>query len=237
MRHHFFALCPKEKMKRDGATISLWQDTTPEPFTGSREPGSVTYDVLIAGGGITGVTTALMLQKRGKKCIIAEAHTLCFGTTGGTTSHINTFLDTGYHIIREKFGTEATQLVAKATNASRDLFQQLVHEYNIDCGFEEKDGFLYAVDDQQAKQLDEIYKASKEAGVEVDYATSIPVPVPFTKAIVYRRQAQVHPSRYVTALAKAFEQAGGVILENCFVEQVKKSDADLRVNTTKGEIR
>lgn len=33
------------------------------------DPGTV-YDVLIIGGGITGMTAALMLQNAGKKCLL-----------------------------------------------------------------------------------------------------------------------------------------------------------------------
>jgi threonine dehydrogenase-like Zn-dependent dehydrogenase len=59
-------------MKRDGATISLWQDTVQDvSFAGNISADS--FDVLIVGGGITGITTGLLLQKSGKKCIIAEA--------------------------------------------------------------------------------------------------------------------------------------------------------------------
>ena len=68
-------------MKRDGFTTSLWQ-TIPD-YNATTSPSTDTeYDVLIAGGGITGITTGLLLQKAGKKVVIAEAHSLCFGTTG-----------------------------------------------------------------------------------------------------------------------------------------------------------
>jgi glycine/D-amino acid oxidase-like deaminating enzyme/nitrite reductase/ring-hydroxylating ferredoxin subunit len=224
-------------MKRDGATISLWQDTVADTTFPGGTTGETIYDVLIVGGGITGVTTALLLQKAGKQCLIAEAHNLCFGTTGGTTSHINTFFDTSYDSIQSDFGTDATQLIAKATNQSRDLFAQNVETYSIDCGYEEKDGYVYAVDEQQAEQLDKMYKASLEAGVAVEYVNEIPVPIPFVKAMVYRRQAQVHPTRYVQALAKAFEALGGTILENCPVENFDKENDVLQVRTANGTIR
>jgi glycine/D-amino acid oxidase-like deaminating enzyme len=48
---------------------------------------------------------------------------------------------------------------------------------------------------------------------------TIPVPIPFQKAISYPGQAQFHPTNTVLALAKAFEEAGGVILQNCHVDQ------------------
>jgi hypothetical protein len=224
-------------MKRDGATISLWQDTVPDSSFPATNATGTTYDVLIAGGGITGITTALLLQKAGKNCLLAEAHNLCFGTTGGTTSHINTFLDTSYDIIQSDFGTEATQLIAKATNQSRELFKQHVAEYNIDCDFEEKNGYLYAVDEQQAIKLDKIYQASKEAGVAIDYVQDIPLSIPFVKAVVYSQQAQVHPTRYVQALAKAFTNLGGMIVENCPVESFDSEDEILSIKTGQGTIK
>ena len=59
-------------MKRYGATISLWQDTVANFTATSANAFETTFDVLIASG----VTTALLLQKEGKKCVIAEAHNL-----------------------------------------------------------------------------------------------------------------------------------------------------------------
>ena len=75
------------------------------------------YDVIIVGGGITGISTGLLLQKAGKKCIIAEAKTIGFGTSGGTTAHLNTFMDSPYNEIAKNFGEDNAQLVC--TSAKR----------------------------------------------------------------------------------------------------------------------
>ena len=83
---------------RDGNCKSLWQDTAEAYQTVNRADAEL-YDVIIAGGGITGISTALQLQKAGKKCLVLEANNLCFGTTGGTTAHLNTLLDTTYNRI------------------------------------------------------------------------------------------------------------------------------------------
>ncbi len=222
-------------MKRDGATVSLWQDTVGDvSFTQTAFENN--YDVVIAGGGITGVATALMLQTKGKKCAIAEAKTLCFGTTGGTTAHINTFFDTDYATVQKDFSSEAAQLMAKAAKQSQALFKQNIATHNIECGFAEKDGYLYAVEESQVGELDDIYEASLQAGVDVEYVSEIPVPVSFIKAIVFRGQAQIHPTRYVQALAKAFESAGGVIMENCRVTDVSKTEQGLEITTANGTL-
>ncbi len=73
-------------MNRDGQTRSIWQDAGAPDYA----PQNIwhqenVYDVVVIGGGITGVTTALRLQEGGVKCILAEAPNLGYGTTRGTT--------------------------------------------------------------------------------------------------------------------------------------------------------
>lgn len=223
-------------MKRDGSLTSLWQDKM-EPYQPvSADFAGKTFNVMIVGGGITGITTALQLQKAGKRCILAEAYDLCFGTTGGTTAHLNNFFDTTYEQISSKFGEDDAQVVARAASQALELYRNNIEEYKIDCGYEQKDGFLFARDEKQVEELDKIYEASKKAGVDVAYTDRIPVPVEFKKAIVYHEQAQVHPSRYVYALARAFEEAGGVILNQCRVQDFKETTRALEVETSRGVI-
>lgn len=224
-------------MKRDGASISLWQETAELLSSGNTAIPDKVFDVLIVGGGITGITTGLLLQKAGKSCLIAEAHNLCFGTTGGTTAHLNTFFDTSYDQVIKDFGEHNAQLLAKAAHQSLDLFKQHVAEYAIDCGYEEKEGYLYAQDEKQVDELQKILDGSLKAGVTVGYSDKIPVPVPFKKAIVYSGQAQIHPSRYVVALAKAFKEAGGVLLEHCSTGHFAKDKDILLVDSQLGSIK
>jgi hypothetical protein len=223
-------------MKRDGASTSLWQNNQPDYQSTNQHEYDKVYDVVIVGGGITGITTGLLLQKAGRSCLIAEAHSLCFGTTGGTTAHLNTFLDTDYDQIKSDFGEHGAQLVGQATRQALDLFKQHVTEYNIDCGYEEKDGYVYAKDEKQTEQLQKIFEASQQAGVAVAYTDSIPVPIEFEKAIVYSGQAQIHPARYVYALAKTFEDAGGVLLQDCLVHNVDGKEV-LDIETNRGGMK
>ncbi|RYY92029.1 MAG: FAD-binding oxidoreductase, partial [Chitinophagaceae bacterium] len=201
-------------MQRDGATTSLWQSQVPDHSSAPGAAPGGAVDVLIVGGGITGLTTALLLQQAGKQCVVAEAHTLCYGTTGGTTAHLNSFFDTTYDRVESNFGEEGARLLHTAARAALDLVKRNIAEFAIDCGHSDRDGYVYAQTEEQEQQLDKAFEASVNAGAEVAYVDSIPVPFPFRKAIVYRRQAQFHPTRYVMGLAKAFESLGGRILQD-----------------------
>ncbi|QHS63832.1 FAD-dependent oxidoreductase [Chitinophaga agri] len=220
-------------INRDGAQTSLWQGNVQSYLTTNRADRHKKYDVVIIGGGITGITTGLLLQEAGKQCLIVEAEELGFGTTGGTTAHLNTLLDVPYYVIAQNFGEENAKHVAHATAEALNLIRNNVTRFNIDCGFQEADAYLFAQDEDQEKELDKIRKSSADAGLNIDYITDIPVTVPFRKAVRATGQAKFNPLLYIQGLAKAFEAAGGTIIQQCRVINVTEDDT-MKVATTSG---
>lgn len=206
---------------RDGANASPWQG---ELIPSASGPYGNDYDCLIAGGGITGLTAALRLQQAGKSTIIAEANNIGFGTTGGTSAHINTFADTTYAETESAFGSEGAQLFADAISEGFGLIKQNIDSLNINCDYESKPGYVYAETDKEAKQLDDIYNGALKVGIAVKYANEVPTPVKYQKALFFDNQAQFDPLKYLSGLADAYIKAGGRILENARVEQVETNE-------------
>lgn len=222
-------------LTRDGLLPSPWKRASTDSSELAKTSDTridYSWDVLIVGGGITGLTTALLLQEAGLACAIAEAHTIGFGTTGGTTAHINTMLDTPYHTIESNFGASAAEIVANAACAARDLIARNVAHYQIACDFEYKEGVLFAQTEKEAAELEKIYTASRRAGVEVEPIDHIPVPLKFQTAIAYHKQAQMHPINYVRALADRFTSNGGAIFEHTPVMGSKRIGDLHQVETT-----
>jgi glycine/D-amino acid oxidase-like deaminating enzyme/nitrite reductase/ring-hydroxylating ferredoxin subunit len=223
-------------MQRDGACQSIWQTSLPDyKARASYIPVGI-QDVVIIGGGITGVSTALLLQKAGKRCVLVEANNIGFGTTGGTTAHLNTFLDSSYAQIEKNFSTEDAALIATGARQAIDLIKQHIEEYNIHCLFRELPGYLFSTDEKQSKELDEIITASKKVGVQVDYTNNSVLPIPYHKIALWEGQGQFHPLQYLYGLAKAFEDAGGVLLQNCRMLHAADNET-IDVVTTKGNIK
>lgn len=207
---------------RDGSNTSPWQSGEAMPPAKSSLYGDDRFDILIVGAGITGTTAGLLLAKAGKRVLIAEAHRPGFGTTGGTSAHINTFADTTYKEAESAFGKEGAQLFADAINEGFALIKQNIDQYKIDCDYAIKPGFLYAETDDEVKQLDDIYNGAMNVGVQVNYTEDVPVPLKYKKALQFAGQAQFHPLKYLKALQKQFEAAGGVLLEDTLVDSVSK---------------
>ena len=66
---------------------SIWTRTARLPRFKGLE-GDLKTDVLVIGGGITGLLCAWMLKRAGADCAVVEAGRICGGTTGGTTGKI-----------------------------------------------------------------------------------------------------------------------------------------------------
>ncbi|WP_374442949.1 FAD-dependent oxidoreductase [Epilithonimonas sp.] len=222
-------------MNRDGVRKSIWQEeikSFPPAFNFETE-----YDVAIIGGGITGISTAYELQKRGKKCVVIEASNIGFGTTGGTTAHINNFLDTTYSEAIKKYGLEDAKLLFQSANEAIGIIEKNISDNHIDCDYEKKTGQLFALDDQQARQLDDMVEGAEKVGCKMLPASDISYPFPFVKAVEIPGQAQFHPIKYITALCQSFLNAGGTIVENCFCKNHSEENEWVVISTSRGIIR
>ena len=195
------------------------------------------FDVVIIGGGVTGVTTALQLQKAGKKCILIEAQNLGFGTTGGTTAHLNTVLDESYDRIMKNHGEANAKRVADTARNAIERIRRNIEEYNIECDYKEVRGYMYAQTYTQAEELEKILDASKKVGEKMEYTDTVPVTIPFQKAVVFEKQAQFNPIKYLYSIAEAFENVGGIILQECRATDVTVTDGVAIVSTYKTEVR
>lgn len=220
-------------INRDSYTTSLWQDSV-EPYQElNKADYSKNYDVIIIGGGITGITTALLLQSEGKDCLLIESNNIGYGTSGGTTAHLNTLLDIPYYTMQQNFGKPEAAQVYRSVEEALNLIKYNVERYNIDCGFKTADAYLFAQDQDQEKELDKVMETSNESGLQMSFTQQIPVPIPFTKAAKAGGQAKFSPLPYIHGLAKAFEDAGGTIVQQCRVTDVDNA-AHVIVNTDCG---
>jgi len=222
-------------MNRDGAMQSAWQQEVKEFGT----PPTIQehYDVAIVGAGITGLTTAERLQAAGLNCIVLEAANIGYGTTGGTTAHLNNFFDSSYDEVIKNFGEEEARLLARAGEEAIEAIRFNVQQYQIDCDFAMKTAYLFATDPDQEEQLESLVDGTRKAGIAVEFDNQAVFPIPFKKQARIGGQAQFHPLKYIRALAEAFLQQGGTLVEQARVLEHRKEGEDLILETKKGQIK
>ena len=176
---------------------SIWCKTTNKYFFNSKETNFKT-DVLIVGGGLTGILCAYMLNKFGIDYTLVEAKEICSGITKNTTAKITVQHGLIYDKITKKYGMQAAQKYYKANNNALKNYIELCKEF--DCNFETKDSFVFSLKDKEkiVKEID----AYKTIGVNADFFDKISLPFNITGALRIKNQAQIHPLEFLFKLSK-----------------------------------
>lgn len=222
-------------MNRDGARKSAWQQEI-KRFSSNYIASNI-FDVAIVGGGITGVSTAFNLQKSGKSCILLEAANIGFGTTGGTTAHINDFFETTFSEAIKDFGQQNAELFKECGTVAMRIIETNIRENAIACDFEIKSAQVFALDEKQVKHLDDMVDGAQKVGFGMHFIDDISFPIPFLKAVEIPNQGQFHPIKYIKALCEIFLNIGGVIVEDCVCKSHEELDDMVILTTAQGWVK
>ncbi|AZA73685.1 FAD-dependent oxidoreductase [Chryseobacterium indoltheticum] len=222
-------------MFRDGARKSIWQEEIKRFFSEEQIINNKMFDVIIAGGGITGLSTALQLQKRGQKCLLVEASNIGFGTSGGTTAHLNTFFDITFDEAISNFGEEQARLLADVGTEAIQIIKNNISDYQIECDFQKKTGYIFALDQKQHDKLKKMIEGAQKVGIDMKFCDGVSFPVSFVSVASIADQGQFHPIKYIKGLVEAFISLGGIILEDCMcINHTENEDGIISVETSKG---
>ncbi len=213
-------------------THSVWQATAHEArFPALKEDLHV--DVAIIGGGITGITTAMLLAKGGVKVALLEADKLGGGTTGHATGNLYALIDAHLHALADKWDADTVAAVVHSRQDAIDLIELTVHAHDLDCSFARRPFCLFAADADPAHiaVIEREYRAALDAHLNVRVVKELPLPLHVEKALVVEGQAQFHPLNYVRDLARKVASDLCLIFEHTVVTQV---DAEHGVLHTDG---
>lgn len=216
---------------------SLWSATAQMPSGAAVLDRDLNVDVCVVGGGIAGLTTAYLLARTGVQVALLEARELGAGETGHTTAHI-AMPDEHYWRIEQSYDADTARLVAESFAGAIDLIERIVQTENIDCDFERLDGYLISCARQPEAALQREYAAARRAGVEVERVAHLPFGhFPPQASLHFPMQAQFHPLRYLAALARAVEDASGVIYTHAPVTSIEEDPGGVTVHTDKYTVR
>ena len=177
--------------------ISVWSDGTRLPRFEQLQ-GDIKTDVLIIGGGMAGLLCARKLADSGVDYALVEAQTLCSGITKNTTAKITAQHGLIYDKLLKEFGSEKARMYLEVNQNALEEYRVLCGK--IDCGFEEKDNFVYSVSERE--KLDRELAALDTLGYSAKFVREPSLPLETVGAVGFERQAQFDPLRFAAAIAK-----------------------------------
>ncbi len=221
-----------------GYDRSYWRATADgrddPPLLGERDA-----DVVVVGGGIVGLSVAVLAVEAGLDVVVLEARELASGTTGGTTGKFTSQNGTRLRELRRRFGAEGARRYAQLTEGGIARLDELVDRYGIACDHEVVPAHLVSLIARRDRVVEEEAAASREAGLAVTTDGELSE-VGFTvrRSLTVPDQRQVHPVKLVHGLADAVTATGGAVHAGSRVVDLEPADGARRwrVRTTRGSV-
>lgn len=197
----------------EGKDVSLWVASTPQTNYPTLANDNNTYDLVVVGGGITGVATAYFAQKSGRKTALIEKARLVEWTTGGTTAKLSSQHYLIYDYLLDRHGRPAAQAFADANQAGIDMVESLSEQLDIDSEFARRAAYVYTNQDDKVEAIKSEVEAAKSLGLPASFETTTELPVDVVAAIKFDQQAEFHPRKFLLGLVDEFRRQGGVVYE------------------------
>ncbi len=221
---------------------AFWRDDVDLRVGG--EPGGPpsSADVVIIGGGYTGLSAATPIAAAGRSTVIIEARSLGSGCSGLNGGQVSTSIKPSVAGLSARFGDERALAIHREGIAALQALQELIARHGLNCDWQPVGRFVGAHSPRHFEQLVERSATQHERlGIpsqpveRKDQYREIGSDA-YHGGLIYPLHAAVHPAKLLRELYRLAHQAGARYFENCPAISVRRAGRLLEVQTPQGTI-
>ena len=203
--------------------------------------GEIEADLVVVGGGCTGLSTALHAARAGMSVVVLEGGKVGWGASGRNGGQMIPGLRKGAAALVKAYGTERAKALLGVALEARDLVTGLIAEYAIACDLKTTGHLLGAAKaadprwmEAEAECLARVMNyphvsllSAAESRAQVDTA--------YHGGLLDRAGGHMHPLNYTLGLADAARAAGVTIYERSRATTLQAGRRQ-RVETSAGAV-
>jgi glycine/D-amino acid oxidase-like deaminating enzyme/nitrite reductase/ring-hydroxylating ferredoxin subunit len=208
-------------MSTDGLP-SVWLDPPPAIETDVLHTDAH-YDVAVVGAGLTGLATALLLARAGRRVAVLEARWVGAVTTGHSTAEVTLLQGTRLSTIVANHTEHVAAAYVEGNREAQAWLMAYAAEHHVQL--EHRDAYTYAGTQSGASAVRREFDIARRLGLPVQMADAVELPYPTYAALCLPDQLQINPVDVLAAFSRDLRQAGGVLIDSARVTEVANNES------------
>lgn len=213
---------------------SLWEKEITEQE--KKKLDQFQTDVLIIGGGITGMTTAYFCMNSSKKVMLIDKSEIARGITSKTTAKLNYLQGIIYQKLEKNFDKKTSKRYFDSQKEAIELVKNIVKKEKIDCDLEKCDAFIFTKEEKGIQKIKKEKEILESWDVKCGTVENLPIHFPIRYGIVTHDTYTFHPLKYLFGLKKVITKKIPIYEEVVAYEITPQKNGYL-VKTNQGKIQ
>lgn len=228
-------------MQNDPRSHGLWEATAPAAPETAPLTGDIRADVVVIGGGYTGLSTALHLAERGSDAVVLEAVEIGFGAAGRNVGLVNAGMWVMPDDLVRTLGPEQGNRLLDVLGEGPAQVWDTIARHGIDCEANHAGTLHVAHDAAGLTELAERHRQWAARGAPVELldreATAARLGGGhYHGALLDRRAGTIQPLAYARGLARAAMGQGARIFTGSPATALAEAEGGWRVTTPQGTV-
>lgn len=218
------------------SAFSGWIDPPAERASALTE--SIDADVVVVGGGYTGMAAALRLAERGVATVLIEASFCGWGASSRNAGHLSPTIAGDPQVLTSVYRRRAGALIGFA-DAAVHFTEDLIERLAIDCEYEATGNVSTVLSPAGLRRARRIAASLAAAGGEVGYveASGFGLPGRFAGGIHERAGGILNPGLFAQGLRAAVRDSAVRVFEGTPALGVETGPDGVEVRTPGGRVR